>query len=201
MSGSANVQGGSANVQGKWWGRRAEDWSSLQEFTAMPLYRTALEKLGSREGMRVLDVGCGAGLFCQLAAGRGAAVEGLDASEPFDRDREAPHARGPVPRRRHGYPALRGRVLRRRHGIPFVPTRRRSAAGPGGCRACRAIVYADLESALRGTLSAGPAARAIDQSGEEPVRRAVAEALAPFRLASGGYRLENRSRYLVAEAA
>jgi SAM-dependent methyltransferase len=63
------------------------------------------------------------------------------------------------------------------------------------------FVYADLETALRGTLSAGPAARAIDAAGEDVVRQAVARALAPFRLSSGGYRLENRFRYLIAQAA
>ncbi|MBF8189750.1 class I SAM-dependent methyltransferase [Nonomuraea sp. K274] len=34
-------------------------------------------------GMRVLDVGCGSGMFCLLAAGRGAEVSGLDAAEPL----------------------------------------------------------------------------------------------------------------------
>jgi hypothetical protein len=61
------------------------------------------------------------------------------------------------------------------------------------------FVYADLETALRGALSAGPAARAIDRAGESPVRDAVAKSLAPFRLSSGAYRLENRFRYLIAE--
>ena len=60
------------------------------------------------------------------------------------------------------------------------------------------FVYADLETALRGILSAGPAACAINFSGEDRVRAALVQALAPFRLSSGRYRLENRCRYLIA---
>jgi hypothetical protein len=61
--------------------------------------------------------------------------------------------------------------------------------------------YADLESALRGILSAGPAAKAIHAAGEGRVRDLVAAALAPYRLADGGVRLENRFRYLIAKKA
>jgi SAM-dependent methyltransferase len=58
--------------------------------------------------------------------------------------------------------------------------------------------YPDLETALRGLLSAGPAVRAIRHSGEEPVRRAVVEAIAPFRTAQGAYEIENTFRCLTA---
>ncbi|HEY6065647.1 MAG TPA: class I SAM-dependent methyltransferase, partial [Thermoanaerobaculia bacterium] len=61
------------------------------------------------------------------------------------------------------------------------------------------FLYPDLETALRGALSAGPAARAIEIAGEREVRAAVAAALAPYRLHAGGYRLENRFRYTVFE--
>jgi SAM-dependent methyltransferase len=60
--------------------------------------------------------------------------------------------------------------------------------------------YADLETALRALLSSGPAVRAINHAGEQAVRQAVAEAVKPFQTSSGGYRLENRWRYLVAAA-
>ena len=62
------------------------------------------------------------------------------------------------------------------------------------------FVYPDLETALRGLLSPGPATLAIQHSGEERVRDTVARALAPFQTPSGGYRLENRFRYLIALA-
>ena len=51
--------------------------------------------------------------------------------------------------------------------------------------------YPDLEIALRGLLSAGPAVRAIENSGESRVPDAVAQSLVLYRLSSGGYRLEN----------
>lgn len=60
------------------------------------------------------------------------------------------------------------------------------------------IEYPDEDTMLRGMLSAGPAALAIRTSGEEAARRAALESLAPFRNASGGYRLENRFRIAIA---
>jgi SAM-dependent methyltransferase len=57
--------------------------------------------------------------------------------------------------------------------------------------------YAELDTALRGLLSAGPAVRAVRHAGEERVRRAVTEAITPFRTARGGYRIENTFRCLV----
>jgi SAM-dependent methyltransferase len=60
--------------------------------------------------------------------------------------------------------------------------------------------FPDLETAVRGNMSAGPAAAAIRQAGAEVVQQAVAEALAPFRTAAGGYRLRNRFRYVIATA-
>jgi hypothetical protein len=41
---------------------------------------------------------------------------------------------------------------------------------------------------------------AIDHAGEADVRRAIAEAAAPFRRPDGSYRLENRFRYVVGVA-
>ena len=61
-------------------------------------------------------------------------------------------------------------------------------------------VYPDLETALRGMLSAGPAERAIRASNFERAREAVAAAIDVYRTASGGYRLNNTFRYLVARA-
>jgi 2-polyprenyl-3-methyl-5-hydroxy-6-metoxy-1,4-benzoquinol methylase len=72
--------GGSARVQGELWSERARDWSIFQERTAMPLYDAALARLGIAAGTRILDVGCGSGMFCQLAAQRGAEVDGIDAA-------------------------------------------------------------------------------------------------------------------------
>jgi hypothetical protein len=60
--------------------------------------------------------------------------------------------------------------------------------------------YPDEQTALRALLSAGPAVRAIRHAGEESVRAAVLEAVAPYRTAAGGYLMENKFRYLIARA-
>jgi SAM-dependent methyltransferase len=61
-------------------------------------------------------------------------------------------------------------------------------------------VYPSLDIALQAMLSAGPAERAIRNSGMERARDAVAKAIAPYRKPSGEYRLNNKFRYLVARA-
>jgi SAM-dependent methyltransferase len=58
--------------------------------------------------------------------------------------------------------------------------------------------YADEATALRGLLASGPAARAIEHAGEDAVRTATKDAIAPFRTRDGGYRLENAFVYVVA---
>ena len=59
--------------------------------------------------------------------------------------------------------------------------------------------YPSDNAALRGMLSAGPVVLAIKTSGEERVRAAVLEAIAPYRTATGGYRLQNKFRYVSAQ--
>lgn len=59
-------------------------------------------------------------------------------------------------------------------------------------------VYPNLDTALRGMLSAGPAERAIRNSGLEHARDAIASAISAYRKPSGEYRLNNKFRYLIA---
>jgi SAM-dependent methyltransferase len=61
-------------------------------------------------------------------------------------------------------------------------------------------IYPDLATALRGQLSAGPMSLAIRTSGESKVRDALERAIEPFRTAAGGYRIENKFRYVIATA-
>jgi SAM-dependent methyltransferase len=61
------------------------------------------------------------------------------------------------------------------------------------------FVYADEEEAIRGLSAAGPAVRAAAEAGEERVRQAVRESIAPYRTSNGGYRVENVFRYLIAK--
>jgi SAM-dependent methyltransferase len=70
----------SAQFWGRLWGALPRDWA-LVEDAQMPTYATAIEKLDIREGQRVLDLGCGTGVFLRAAADRGAKVVGLDAAE------------------------------------------------------------------------------------------------------------------------
>jgi SAM-dependent methyltransferase len=61
-------------------------------------------------------------------------------------------------------------------------------------------IYPDLNTALKGMLSAGPAERAIRSSNLEKARDAVAGAIAPYRTPSGGYHMNNIFRYLISLA-
>jgi SAM-dependent methyltransferase len=72
---------GSAQVQGPLWGASAKDWAAIAEPAQIPFYEAAFDAIGVREGLSLLDVGCGAGLALELAQERGATVSGLDAAE------------------------------------------------------------------------------------------------------------------------
>jgi SAM-dependent methyltransferase len=71
---------GTANLQSQLWGARAREWAELQEGTVAPLYKAVLHKTTIGVGTTLLDIGCGAGMFCQMATQRGAQVTGLDAT-------------------------------------------------------------------------------------------------------------------------
>jgi SAM-dependent methyltransferase len=72
---------GTAKLQGQIWGALARDWADVQEGVAIPLYEEVLRKTGIGAGGSVLDIGCGSGIFCEMAAGLGAKVSGIDASD------------------------------------------------------------------------------------------------------------------------
>ena len=74
---------GSAKVQGELWGRNPRTWADFQEPQMRPIYDATLDALEPLAGKHLLDAGCGAGLVVRLAADRGAAASGLDASAPL----------------------------------------------------------------------------------------------------------------------
>jgi SAM-dependent methyltransferase len=70
---------GSAERWGHRWGSRAAEWAATEE-QQLPTYEEAIRRLRIRDGINVLEVGCGSGVFLRAAADRGARVSGLDAS-------------------------------------------------------------------------------------------------------------------------
>jgi ubiquinone/menaquinone biosynthesis C-methylase UbiE len=70
----------SATVQGELWSSDPQGWAEVAEGRIRPLYEQVIERLRLRPGTRLLDAGCGSGLFAELATQGGADVTGLDAA-------------------------------------------------------------------------------------------------------------------------
>jgi SAM-dependent methyltransferase len=66
---------------GQAWGDRAADWAYLVEPYARRANDALFDRAGVGPGTRLLDIACGSGYAASVAAGRGATVAGLDASE------------------------------------------------------------------------------------------------------------------------
>jgi SAM-dependent methyltransferase len=263
---TASVSRGSGVTQGALWGAAAEKWAALMEPRERPLFEAILSTGLFAPGLRVLDAGCGSGLFAELIAAHGCEIVGLDASEAL---LAIARRRNPGVSFHHGdlealpFPGehvdivtginafqyaddprqalIEARRVTRRGGHVVVAT----WGSPERCEAAAAIVamkellpppsagapgpfalsdkasleafvtsanlichsVADVEVAwqfedagtvLAAMLSAGPAVLAIQTSGRNVVSAAVERAIAPFRLANGGYRLENEFRFAVA---
>jgi SAM-dependent methyltransferase len=62
---------------GEWAALWAEHWSWLND----PAREVVAAAVGLGPGVRLLDVGCGSGELCRLAAARGAEASGIDAAE------------------------------------------------------------------------------------------------------------------------
>ena len=73
------VSAGTAEFWGPLWGGSADDWAET-EAKQLPTYEEAIRRVGITAGDRVLDIGCGSGVFLRAAADLGARVAGLDAS-------------------------------------------------------------------------------------------------------------------------
>jgi SAM-dependent methyltransferase len=70
---------GSAQRWGPLWGARPQDWAANED-QQMPTYEEAIRRVGIAPGQRVLDLGCGSGVFLHAVAARGGRPHGLDAS-------------------------------------------------------------------------------------------------------------------------
>jgi len=258
---------GTAKNQGQIWGTRARDWAEVQESVAIPLYEAVLNKTLIAEGTSVLDIGCGSGIFCEMAAKRGAQVSGIDAAESLvaiahERVSNGDFRTGEMEALPYanqtftvvtgfnsfqfaasplnalleaGRVSQSGTVIIAVFGkqednesaayiaalgslLPLPPP---GTPGPYALSADGALEalateagmipgmvesvdcpweYPDERTALRGLLSSGPAIRAIQHRGEDAVRDVVLSVIAPFKTDSGGYRLKNTFRYMIAKA-
>jgi SAM-dependent methyltransferase len=268
MSTATTTTTGSAEIQRQLWGARAHDWATAQEHQVANLYEVVLDQLGVGEETELLDAGCGAGLAAQIAARRGAAVTGLDATvELLEIARErVPHGRftagdlEALPYPDDAFDAITGfnsfqyaanpraaleqarRVARPGARVaiitwavperceaavylaalkPLLPPAPPNAPGPFALSTPGALeqlataagltpqdadevdcpwTYPDLDTALRGLMSAGPAVKAIQTSGETVVRAAIETAIAQFRDHRGGYTIGSAFRYMIATA-
>jgi SAM-dependent methyltransferase len=63
------------------------------------------------------------------------------------------------------------------------------------------VEYPDAEAACRAMLQGSAGKRAVQHSGEARVREVLLDGLAAYRTETGGYRLENRYRFLIADTA
>src|ERR1044071_2109270 len=76
-----NRQGGHMNTQTKSdWSAGAQAWAEYMEPHFRSNYEAVYNDLPLKPGLVTLDVGCGTGLACVMAAQRGAKVAGFDSS-------------------------------------------------------------------------------------------------------------------------
>jgi ubiquinone/menaquinone biosynthesis C-methylase UbiE len=273
MAGTTNTveqAAGSAATQADLWGERARDWADVLEGWSgwgIPIYRHVLERVPVATGTRLLDVGCGAGRFCRIAADRGAHVAGIDATAALV---EIARERIPagdlrvgdmerLPWQDNSFDVVTGfnsfffaadmaralrearRVARPRASVAITvfgrpercestpvfaslgqlpPSQSAGEEGPALHEegVLSALVsdagltpkeagyvdvpeeYPDIETALRGYLAAGPIVHAVRALGEQAVRDALTESLRPLRTSTGGVRVEDELRYLIAVA-
>ncbi|QMW00982.1 class I SAM-dependent methyltransferase [Spirosoma foliorum] len=71
---------GSQKMQAQLWSIAAQDWADYQETTLLPVFEQIAHDFSQIPARALLDVGCGSGLFCQLALQQGLNVSGLDAT-------------------------------------------------------------------------------------------------------------------------
>ena len=107
-----------------------------REPQSLPAWAAVADATAIGSGIELLDIGCGAGEFCALAAARGAFGPRARRHARGDRAREARGSRWRLPGRPDGGSAVAGRELRRRHGIQLLPVcaRHRHRARRGSAR-------------------------------------------------------------------
>lgn len=71
---------GSAQIQSQLWGNKAQDWADFQEGMSRPIYQEVIRQTELGPGKALLDVGCGSGMFCEIASMVDSRISGIDAT-------------------------------------------------------------------------------------------------------------------------
>ncbi|WP_183562256.1 class I SAM-dependent methyltransferase [Mucilaginibacter sp. SP1R1] len=258
---------GSKSIQGQLWGKRALDWAAIQEPTGKAGYTYVINLLQPTPADHILDVGCGSGLFSDLASKPGAHVTGIDASEVLldearQRNPSITFLNGEMeelPFDDQSFTLVCGfnsfqyaanvknalseakRVLKTGGKLALMiwgnkedceaatylkaignllPPPPPGAPGPFALTENRLLEnvlediglkiinsadvdsiwdYENREIALKGLLSAGPAAKAIDHSGFEKVQETILAAIQPYIKPNGHVVYQNKFRIVIAE--
>ena len=258
---------GSQTIQAKLWGQRPEDWAKIQEQTGDAGYNYVFDFLQTINRLKLLDVGCGSGLFSDMANGKGADVIGIDASDklidqaklrnanitfltgemeelPFEDDlfdlvcgfNSFQYAASTKNALMQAKRVLKpgGKLVAMIWGNKedceaasflkaagsLMPPPPPGAPGPFALSENRLLEYIleeigftiidnndipsvwdypDLETALKGLISAGPVARAIEFSGYDKVYDTIAHSAKPFIQSDGHVVYKNKFRIVIAE--
>lgn len=258
---------GSKAIQGRLWGQRPQDWATIQEKTGKDGYFYVLDFLKLAANDKLLDVGCGSGLFSSMAHEIGAGVTGIDATEELITEAKL---RAPdvifitgemeeLPFADNSFDVVCGfnsfqyaastknalteakRVLKTGGKLvvmvwgnkedceaatylraigSLLPPPPPGAPGPFALSENQLLEnvlqevsfkvidktdvpsvwnYPDMETALKGLLSAGPAAKAIEHSGFEKVYQTILTAAQPYVQSNGCVIYKNKYRVVIAE--
>ena len=258
---------GSQSIQSKLWGQRPNDWATVQEPTGNSGYEYALQFLQPTASEKMLDIGCGSGIFASLAAESGADVTGFDATKelieqaklrnssinfltgemeelPFD-DNSFDVVSGfnsfqYAADVRHALSEAK-RVLKEKGKLvimiwgnkedcealtylkavgSLLPPPPPGAPGPFALTENHLLEnileemglhildskdvdsiwdYPDVDTAMKGLLSAGPASKAIENSGYEKAYATLLETLQPYIKSNGQVVYNNKFRIVISE--
>jgi SAM-dependent methyltransferase len=258
---------GNQLMQGNLWGKQPQNWSTIQEPTGINSYKYALENIGTANNRKLLDAGCGTGIFCRMAAEQGFIVTGLDASEPLialaKKNKPTIHflvgELEELPFEDKSFDVVTGfnsfqyaanminamqavkRILKDDgrliisiwgnkedcEALSYItaigsclPPPPPGAPGPFALSEDNKLgkildeagfviesskdvnadfIYPDQETALKGLMSAGPAARAIDHSGADKVREVFITSMQPYIQTDGQVIYRNKFRVVIAK--
>ena len=258
---------GSQEIQANLWGKNSKDWARVQEPTTITGYNYLLDKLKNINRLRLLDIGCGSGLFSDMANGKGAEVTGIDATPalieeahlrnsnisflvgemeelPFEAElfdlvcgfnsfQYAANTKNALTEARRVL-KTGGKLVTMIWGNKedceaatylkavgsLLPTPPPGAPGPFALTENRLLEnmleeigfkiteksdvplvwhYPDAETAIRGLISAGPAAKAIEHSGFSKVLETITAAVQPYIKDNGRVVYNNKFRVVIAQ--